>query len=69
MDSKKDLALKDEFNILIMIHVLTKKYFFSYVLLLQENMKRVTKIKENTQRIYIMHTKIQMYNSNRLEIC
>lgn len=27
MDSKKDLALKDEFNILIMIHVL-KKYFF-----------------------------------------
>lgn len=68
MDSKKDLALKDEFNILIMIHVL-KKYFFSYVLLLQENMKRVTKIKQNIQRIYIMHTKIQMYNSNRLQIC
>lgn len=45
-----------------------KKIFFSSVLLLQENMKRVPKIKENTQRIYIMHTKIQMYN-NRLEIC
>lgn len=44
-----------------------KKIFFSYVLLLpvQENMKRVPKIKGNTQRIYIMHTKIQMYNSNR----
>lgn len=64
MDSKKDLALKDEFN-----DTCLKKIFFSYVLLLQENMKRVTKIKENTQRIYIMHTKIQMYNSNRLQIC
>lgn len=63
MDSKKDLALKDEFNIMF------KKIFFSYVLLLQENMKRVPKIKGNTQRIYIMHTKIQMYNSNRLKIC
>lgn len=64
MDSKKDLALKDEFN-----DTCLKKIFFSYVLLLQENMKRVPKIKESTQRIYIMHTKIQMYNSNRLKIC
>lgn len=30
-------------------------------------MKRVTKIKENTQRIYIMHTKIQMYNKLRVK--